>query len=160
MEETPLNGSTIRVGVLSWIKSIALNAFKTSKMNKKSAPATSKDAYQSLDPEKIRLMYRKISEALSEIGSATYEQLATHMNEKPERIWKRLSEGQVIGLWHRTAERRVMSSGRSGFVWKAGKGEDEAVKKKKVMKGPDVSSFSKAILNQPAPSQATQRLLF
>lgn len=129
-------------------------------MSKKKLPQTSVDALKSLEPDKIRLMYQKIELALLELRSGTYEQISQFLNEKPERIWKRLSEGASLNLWHRTAERRVMSSGRSGFVWKPGKGEDEALKKKKLAKSPTVIDFSKVILNQPKPSQQIQESLF
>jgi predicted transcriptional regulator len=114
----------------------------------KKVVATSKEAYLSLDPDKIRLMYRKISDALIARGPSTYEEIADYLQEKPERIWKRLSECNRIGLCYRTGERRIMSSKRQGFVWAYGHEPETEVKKKKVMKGKTVVQFSRAILNQ------------
>lgn len=129
-------------------------------MSKKQIPDTSKDAFKSLEPDKIRLMYKKILTALQGAGLATYEEVAILLNEKPERIWKRLPEMLKLGLVHRPGERKVMSSGRQGFVWKIGSGIDVTKQRKKVMKGPTVSDFSKAILKQPKPSDNTVNRLF
>lgn len=129
-------------------------------MSKKKMPQTSIDAKNSLEPDKIRLMYRKILSALEVLGDCTYEELALNMEEKPERIWKRLSEMGRLNLIHRPGDRRIMSSGRQGFTWRLGSGKDVTKQKKKVMKGPSVSDFSKAILKQPAPSSKIQQSLF
>lgn len=129
-------------------------------MIKKQVPYTSKEAFKSLEPDKIRLMYKKILTALQDAGLATYEEVAILLNEKPERIWKRLPEMLKLGLVHRPGERKVMSSGRQGFVWKVGPGTDVTKQRKKVMKGPTVAQFAKAILNQPKISNQLQQKLF
>lgn len=126
----------------------------------KKVPDTSKEAYTSLDPDKIRDMYRKIADALKVIGPSTYEQIAQYLHEKPERIWKRLSECNRIGLCYRTGERHVMASGRQGFVWAYGHEPEAIQKKKRVMKGKTVVDYSKAILSQPKPSTSTVERLF
>lgn len=129
-------------------------------MSKKQVPDTSKEAFKSLEPDKIRLMYKKIQDALNDLGPSTYEQIAEYWQEKPERIWKRMNEAMKLGLCHRNGERRVMSSGRQGFVWMVGSGVDVTKQRKKVMKGPTVSDFSKAILKHPTLSNQLQQKLF
>lgn len=116
-------------------------------MSKRTNPSTSTDAYKSLQPDQIRAMYVKIVEALKVIGPSTYEQLAAYMNEKPERVWKRLSEAGRLNLIHRPGERRVMASGRQGFVWAVGAPSEPARKRERAMKGKTVAQFAKEILN-------------
>jgi|ERR1700744_3963815 len=116
-------------------------------MSKIKQPQTSVDAYKSLDPEKIAKIYLQIVWALGSIGPATYEGIAEYLKVEPVKIWKRMSEAHRLGLIHRTGNRMFMKSGRQGFVWAAGKGEEDSVKKKhRVLKGPTVSEYSKAIL--------------
>jgi predicted transcriptional regulator len=122
-------------------------------------PATSLEAYRSLEPEKIAKMYLRIVEALTAIGPSTYEGIATYLNEKPERVWKRMSECLSLNLVHRTGERKIMKSGRAGFVWAAGPSPEPVKKKQRVLKGPSVQDFSKAI-NQVKQSLKTQEELF
>lgn len=128
-------------------------------MGKRTKISTSQDAYKSLDPEKIRAMYAKIVKALEIIGPATYEELAVYMREKPERVWKRMDECRKLGLCHRPGARKIMSSGRQGFLWQAGPEPEPTKKKERVMKGPSVQQFAKAIL-QPKPSPITIEILF
>ena len=128
-------------------------------MGKRNNPQTSTDAYKSLDPNNIREMYKKIVSAITDIGPSTYEQIAVHLNEKPERVWKRLSEMGQINLIHRPGDRRIMASGRCGFVWAIGPSPETTTKKKMVMKGPAVQDFSRAI-NQVKQSIHTQDQLF
>lgn len=116
-------------------------------MSKRNNPSTSNDAYKSLQPDQVRAMYVKIVEALKIIGPSTYEELAKHMKEKPERIWKRLSEAGSLNLIHRPGERRVMASGRQGFVWAVGPPTETSKKRERVMKGKTIVQFSKDILN-------------
>lgn len=105
-------------------------------------PETSKDAFHSLEPEKIAKMYLRIVEALKEGGPMTYEQIAKHLREKPERVWKRMSECHRLGLVHRTGDRKVMSSGRQGFIWAEGGTPEPVKKRERVMKGPSVADHA------------------
>lgn len=127
-------------------------------MGKRTKISTSQDAYKSLDPEKTRAMYAKIVKALEIIGPATYEELATYMREKPERVWKRLSEAGRLNLIHRPGDRKIMSSGRQGFVWSVGPSPEPVKKKERVMKGRTVSDFSKAINQVKNSPHITERL--
>lgn len=125
-------------------------------MNKKAIPQTSKDAYNSFDPEKIGEIYKKIVVALREMKVGTYEDIARKLKMKPEQIWKRMSEAHRLGLVHRTGIRKKMASGREGFVWEP---TDKLPITEKVMQGPTVSDFSKAIL-QPQMSKYVEQKLF
>jgi predicted transcriptional regulator len=118
-------------------------------MGKRKIISTSQDAYKSLQPEKIAKMYLNIVKALEEGGPMTYEGIAAHLGEKPERVWKRMSEAHRLGLVHRTGERKTMKSGRQGFIWAAGGTPEPTKKRERVMKGKTVAQFAKAILNQP-----------
>jgi hypothetical protein len=124
-------------------------------MPKRNNPSTSTDAYKSLQPEKIAAMYVKIVEALTKIGPSTYEQLADYMGEKPERVWKRLSEAGRFNLIHRPGKRKTMRSGRQGFVWSVGPSTETIQREQKVMKGKTVADHSRAIkkLSQPILNQ-------
>jgi hypothetical protein len=124
-------------------------------MSNRNIPETSKDALRSLEPDSIRAMYRKIAAALQVLGPSTFEEVATYLNEKPERIWKRLDEARKIGLCHRPGEKKKMSSGRFGFLWKAGDGPDVVDQKSKLSETKTIADHSRAIkklaqpINQP-----------
>lgn len=114
-------------------------------MAKANIPETSRDAYKSLEPEKIAKMYLNIVKALEEGGPMTYEGIAAHLGEKPERVWKRMSEAHRLGLVHRTGDRKTMSSGRQGFIWAAGGTPEPVKKRERVMKGKTVADYSVSI---------------
>jgi len=120
-------------------------------MSKRKIIDTSQDAYRSLDPDSIRAMYRKIAAALQALGPSTFEEVAAYLDEKPERIWKRLDECRKIGLCHRPGEKKKMISGRYGFLWKAGDGPDVMDQKTKLKETKSVADHSRAIkkLGQP-----------
>ena len=109
---------------------------------------TSVDAFRSLDPAKINEIHKKILAALEVIGSGTYEDLSTYLHLEPQRVWRRLSELGKANLIHRPGERKIMKSGRMGMVWRLGPEPKSTKKKERVMKGPSVATFAKAILNQ------------
>jgi predicted transcriptional regulator len=88
-------------------------------MSKRKNPETSIEAYQSLDPDSIRDIYKRILWALSQINEGTYECISHALKEKDSKIWKRLKEMQDIGLIYRTENKKVLSSGRKGYTWKA-----------------------------------------
>jgi hypothetical protein len=118
-------------------------------MGKQKSISTSADAYKSLEIEKISKMYLKIVGALKTLGTGTYEDVARQINEKPERVWKRMGEAGKLGLIHRPGEKKRMASGRFGFVWAPGGTPEPVKKKERVMKGKSVMEYSRQILNQP-----------
>lgn len=129
-------------------------------MSKRKNPATSLEAYRSLDPDLLVGLRKKIYKALVEIGTGNYEDMAIKADIEPVQCWKRISELHKDGLIHRTGERKVLSSGRMGFVWAPGGTPEPMKKKERVLKGKTVADFSKAILNQPIPSKKVEENLF
>ena len=123
---------------------------------KRKNPATSKDAYESLDPEKIGEIYKKIVAALREIKQGTYEDIAKKIRLKPEQVWKRMSEAHRLGLVERTGKRKKMASGREGFIWVA---TDKLPLTESALPGKTISDFSKALI-QPNISPKIQQTLF
>jgi hypothetical protein len=124
-------------------------------MGKRKVIETSQSAYKSLDPDSIRAMYKKIASALQALGSSTFEEVAAYLDEKPERIWKRLDEARKIGLCHRPGEKKKMSSGRCGFLWKAGDGPDVIDQKSKLSETKTIADHSRAIKKLAQPINQT-----
>src|ERR1700739_2406135 len=114
-------------------------------MGTRKNPETSNEAFRSLDPIKINEIHKKILAALGVLNSGTYEELATHLNLEPQRVWRRLSELGKANLIHRPGERKTMKSGRQGMVWKLGPSPEPIKKKERVMAGKSVVDYSKAI---------------
>src|SRR5687768_17302738 len=113
-------------------------------MTKRKIPETSKEAYNSLQPDDIREMYRKIMVALSAIGKGTFEDIAAKMKVERERVWKRLSEMQEMGLIYRPGSKKILKSGRNGFEWAlTGTHLPKTEAAEKALKGKSVSDFSK-----------------
>jgi predicted transcriptional regulator len=127
---------------------------------KRKNPETSNEAYRSLDPMKINETHGRILDGLKSIGSGTYEDLANFLSLENQRVWRRLSELHRGGLIHRTGERKIMKSGRQGFVWVPGSATEPVKKKERVLKGKTVVDFSKSILKQAKLNQQNQERLF
>lgn len=86
-------------------------------MRKSNVPSTSKEAYKSLDPAKLRDIYKRILLALSELGGGTFEDIAQKMKVDKSVVWKRLSELERASIIYRPGAKKKLKSGRSGFVW-------------------------------------------
>lgn len=78
---------------------------------------TSKEAYLSLEPEKIQQIYTDIMKALSVIGEGTFEDIASNLKIDKSRVWKRLSEMQKNGMIFNTGRKKLLKSNRNGFTW-------------------------------------------
>jgi|GEM_PF-3955856 hypothetical protein len=115
---------------------------------KRENPQTSIDAYTSLDPERLRKMYKDILWALGQTPEgATFEQLARMLKVKDAQVWRRLAEIEKMYLIHRDG-RRVLSSGRFGSIWKNGPpGSEPTVEK--ALPGKSVADYSREII-QPS----------
>lgn len=86
-------------------------------MKKSNVPETSKEAFKSLDPARLRDSYKQIILALSELGSGTFEDIAKKMKADKSVVWKRLSELERANILYRPGTKKTLKSGRSGFVW-------------------------------------------
>lgn len=115
-------------------------------MPKRNNPQTSKDAHDSLKQEDIREMYRRILEALRLIKEGTWYDLSIAMKEKPERIWKRLSELREMGLIYRPMTRKLLPSGRTGFTWRIVGDETIVPTAESFPKGKTAAEFAKSII--------------
>lgn len=129
-------------------------------MSKRKVVATSREALASLDPTQLVGLRKKILNTLISIGAGHYEDIAMAANITSAQCWKRLSELEKFGMIHRTGERKMLSSKRMGFVWAPGGTPEPVKKKERVMRGKSVADYSKAILNQPKPSQNVSERLF
>lgn len=86
-------------------------------MSKRKVPETSIEAHDSLSPEYLNDTYRVITKSLSEIGKGTVEDIAAHAKMDKHAVWKRMSELLKMEVIYRTEEKKVLKSGRKGFVW-------------------------------------------
>lgn len=128
-------------------------------MSKKKIVETSREAFYSLDPQQLIGLRKVIFDALGEIGSGHYEDIARRAGIEPNQCWKRLSELLREGLIHRTGDKKMLSSKRNGFVWAPGGTPEPIKKKERIMKGKTVQDFSRAI-NQAKPSNNVINRLF
>ncbi len=127
-------------------------------MSKKRPPQTSVDAFRSLDPEKISQTHQKIINALALIHKGHFEDIAAKAKINPSSCWKRLSELREKGLIERTTERKNLSSGSQGSVWKLTEKGRQAVTEG-VLPGKSVADFARALI-QPQISPLLQQKLF
>lgn len=119
----------------------------------------SQSAYKSLDPIRISWMHQKIVDALGVIRKGNYEQIAAQIGEPEKRVWKRLNEVVKAGLIHNTGENILTKDKCKSSVYALRPSPESVTKKKRVMKGPAVQDFSRAI-NQVQQSIHSQKSLF
>lgn len=113
---------------------------------KRNIAETSLSAYRSLDPDNLRQIYKDIVMALRKIEKGTYEEVAAAMKIEPSRVWKRMNEIEKMGLICRPGDKKLLSSGRNGFVWHLTENVSKEVKPvEKSMKGNSVSFYTKNI---------------
>lgn len=122
-------------------------------MSKNKVVETSREAFYSLDPEKINEIHKRIIEGLRLIKKGTYEDLAISLKLEPQRVWRRLSELHKMGAIERTGERKKMASGRSGFEWQL---TAKVPQTEKAIPGKSVADYSRSSI-QP---KFTQERLF
>ena len=115
-------------------------------MTKRKLPETSLDAYRNLDQKELSQTKRDILYALSQIKEGTFEDIASFMGCKPDKIWKRLGELKKDNLIHRNGARRVLKSGATGFIWVlTAPGLIPQKITESVMPGRSISDYSKAM---------------
>lgn len=122
-------------------------------MAKKKLPETSLEAYKSLDPTQLIEIYRQIIWGLSQIGEGTFEEIAAAIKLPRERVWKRMTDLEKMGLAYRPGNKRLLKSGRNGFTWMlTQEGVPKTTVTEKSLKGKSVSDYSKE-LTKPAVKQ-------
>lgn len=125
---------------------------------KRKNPQTSLDAYNSIDPIKVSQTMQKISDALIAIKKGNYEMIAEQAGMPEQKTWKRLIDCVRAKLIHRTEETKLTKNGYKSYLFAPGPASEEVEKKKKVMKGPTVQQFSKAINQLHLNNQNIERL--
>lgn len=125
----------------------------------KKPPATSIEAYKSLDPIKVSEMHGRIAAAVMSLGEANYEQVAEKIGEKEERVWKRLNEVCKAGLIHNTFKTRLTKNKRASYIYAPGSGVEPVKKKERIMKGKSIADYSREFI-KPAQSRPLQQNLF
>lgn len=81
-------------------------------------PTTSLDAYKSLTPEMLSKHYGKIIQALRDIESGIYEEIADKTGLERHKVARRLSELERLSVIYKPGEKKPTSTGRSAFVYK------------------------------------------
>lgn len=123
-------------------------------------PETSKEAFRSLDPEKISEIHRKILWALSQMEPSTFEEIAAFLKIDKSIVWRRLSELHKDGLIYRPGTKKALRSGRAGYCWTL---TDKSLPKtqaaEKALAGPCIADYSRKI-TAIAKDMPTQKLLF
>lgn len=128
-------------------------------MKNKKIAATSREAYESLNPVKVHQTHINIVKALESLGSGNYEAIAARMEVPEQRVWKRLSECVRSNLIHNTGTTTLTKNGCKSYVFAPGPPTEPVKKKERVMKGKTISDYSKA-LNQAKQSPITIERLF
>jgi predicted ArsR family transcriptional regulator len=128
-------------------------------MNK--PPETSIEAFKSLEDCEIKKTYEGILNALAIIKEGNFEDIAKAMKCKPDKVWKRLSElHEKYMLIYRPGGKKLLKSGRKGFVWKlTDLGIELSGANVSVLPGKTIQDFSRAI-NQVKQSTHTIERLF
>lgn len=115
-------------------------------MSKHKVQSTSKAAYDSLTPDKLREDYKKIMTALSALGEGTSEQIAARLKCKPDKVWKRLDELKKMEILYKPGNRRPLKSGCMGFTWSlTEKGKQMVESSQELLPGKTVQEFSRAL---------------
>lgn len=76
---------------------------------KRNNPDTSIVAYRSLTPEKLNGDYKKITDALKVLGTATYEQISEYIQcREPNVVSRRMKELEEMQLIWKPGEKRLL----------------------------------------------------
>lgn len=98
---------------------VQLEIFKTRKL-----PVTSIAAYKQAVPEMKAEHYRKIIQALEQLGSANYERIAENAGLLPTQVGRRLSELERDQKVFKPGIQTLTKSGRKAFNYKLKDGKD------------------------------------
>lgn len=82
-------------------------------------PSTSIEAYRSMTSDLIQKDHAKILNALEQLGSAIYEEIAKHLNWiDKNKVSRRLKELEGLQMIYKTGEKRTTTSNRNAYVYK------------------------------------------
>lgn len=126
-------------------------------MTKKKLPATSLDAYKSLQADQLREIYQKIIEALKVLGTASTEQISEYTTLPHPKIHKRVSEMERLEIIFRPGNRVATKSGRTAFVWCLCNNQPKTQVIERAMAGKGIADYSREINNI---SKAVQSKMF
>lgn len=123
-------------------------------MTKRKVIETSQAAYQSLQPEHLAEIYRKILGSLAVLGEATTQEVAAHMRIDHAKVWKRFAELREMNLVYRPGNKRPLKSGRSGYTYML---SDNSLPKtesiEKALKGASIVDYSRKLIPKAKPTQ-------
>src|SRR4051812_29735498 len=88
-------------------------------MPKRKSIETSLEAYRSLDPIRLSQLQQDIVRAVTALGEANYEAIASFLMLKPEKVWKRLSETERKGLIYKPGNKIFTKNGCWSYTYKA-----------------------------------------
>jgi predicted transcriptional regulator len=115
-------------------------------MKKSEVRSTSLEAFKSLDPTKIREIHQKILTAIDVIGSGSYQDIAQQMCIEESKVWKRLNEMEKLELIYRPGTKKVLKSGRQGYIWfRTTKSMPKTEAENKKYTGPAIVEYSRRI---------------
>ncbi len=127
---------------------------------KKQVPDTSREAHSSLDPSKLREIYRNILYSLSQLGEATTEESAAFLKIDHAKLWKRYSELAKAGLIYRPGNKKLLRSGRDGFTWRLTSNSIPTTKaQEKALKGSAIVDYSRRLIIKNVDSSTQIDLL-
>lgn len=119
---------------------------KKSKMPTRKNPATSLDAWKQVHPDMQEAHYEKILSALSELKTASAEQISSRITIDYWQVSRRLSELERKQLIYKPGLKVATRTGRSAFVWALCKpGETPQKTTESALPGKSISDYSKEI---------------
>jgi predicted ArsR family transcriptional regulator len=109
---------------------------------------TSKEAYQSLDPSKLRETYRQILYAISQIGESTSQEIAAFLKTDHQKIWKRMVDLERMELVYKPGTKKPLKSGRMGYCYQLRQVSMPTTKAaEKALKGPAIVDYSRRLIS-------------
>lgn len=121
-------------------------------MGSRKNPATSLEAYHSLDPVKLSQIQQDIVRAVKALGEANFEAVASFLMVKPEKVWKRMGEVAKSGAIYKPGNTVLTKNGYKSYTYRATQpGQSIEPVTEKAIPGKTVSDFSKKLI--PIQSQ-------
>lgn len=118
-------------------------------------PSTSIEAFRSLEDCEIKKTYEGILKSLSVIKEGSFEDVSKAMKCSPDKVWKRLSElHEKYLLIYRPGGKKVLKSGRKGYIWRlTDLGMEAAKSLESSLPGKTMSDYSRSIRSISATVQ-------